>query len=920
MPEDTDSFQDAQETVDVHNEVPESIKDSTAEESRSASPSKSKKKKNKKKKKNQSNNGSQLDLSNGDAETPIEKDDAEEVKIPNDPEPKYEAETDAVKSVENVTNEAKEENVLPDESINENSEEIVAEVDQALKNKTGTDVEVDQVVETAAAAAADPEIEESKEEEQLPIETEIEKQEPPSIEMNVEEDLNETGDVSELPISQSTNDIPKTEDLKQENANLEDKLQELKIVTNVDDLKEEEVEDSKQQTSLQSPSPILPKKIDQTSPPQLPDRSNVPIVSPQAASNPPPLPERDLDNQLQNTTQDSIPPALPARPSEDHNGGLKPFKNRTLQNASDLPPPPLPPQLTAAQKASHRTSILPSWLHKSSGSIPTSEKSLELEENYDLLLSRLSENHEDYESKDEISKEQIDISANTLRSTFAEKVSTLEDTSADQSQATTAEDSEIHKIDWPFWTQVVNDYTGTAKSDPAKLAKHLSGGIPKQIRGIVWQLVANSNPKEFETIFENLKTQTSQYEKSITKDLSRTTFIQDFGLDVDSLFQIIKSYSIQDSEVGYTQGMAFLTVPLLINMNELESFTLLNKLMFGYNIRSLYLPDMPGLHLKLYQFDRLIEDLLPNLHTHLLRQGVRSSMYASQWFLTFFAYKFPIEFVLRIFDIIITEGFESILKFAVAIVQANESKLLTLQFDDLLEFLKENLFSAYLINNNETNDVDDDVDSIQGGAGGFFTKKKQTPAPAITVDSYDVDRFVEDATNVKILPITIKIYEDEYQEIHRLEKERQEEVEELRLKNNQLRKEIKKIESSYTLLNREHVQIANEMINGRVTLATLEDENKDLKEQNQNLRDRIKNLQAKEEVAIPSNLEDDLKITMERNLEVMTKNEELDNQVQQLLQEIEELKNSKQSNGDVQPSPQATPVQKQSSWTKKLFK
>jgi hypothetical protein len=39
------------------------------------------------------------------------------------------------------------------------------------------------------------------------------------------------------------------------------------------------------------------------------------------------------------------------------------------------------------------------------------------------------------------------------------------------------------------------------------------------------------------------------------------------------------------------------------------------------------------------QFDRLLEELLPVLHIHFLRQGVKSSMFCSQWFLTLFSYR-----------------------------------------------------------------------------------------------------------------------------------------------------------------------------------------------------------------------------------------------------------------------------------------
>lgn len=58
-----------------------------------------------------------------------------------------------------------------------------------------------------------------------------------------------------------------------------------------------------------------------------------------------------------------------------------------------------------------------------------------------------------------------------------------------------------------------------------------------------------------------------------------------------------------------------------------------------YGLRTSFLPEMPGLQLRLFQFDRLIEDLIPLLHVHFLRNGVKSSMYAGQWFLTLFSYR-----------------------------------------------------------------------------------------------------------------------------------------------------------------------------------------------------------------------------------------------------------------------------------------
>ena len=74
-------------------------------------------------------------------------------------------------------------------------------------------------------------------------------------------------------------------------------------------------------------------------------------------------------------------------------------------------------------------------------------------------------------------------------------------------------------------------------------------------------------------------------------------------------------------------------------MPDEEAFCVLVRLMDSYNLRSLFLADMPGLQLRLFQFDRLVEDILPLLHTHFLRKGVKSSMFASQWFMTLFSYR-----------------------------------------------------------------------------------------------------------------------------------------------------------------------------------------------------------------------------------------------------------------------------------------
>lgn len=66
------------------------------------------------------------------------------------------------------------------------------------------------------------------------------------------------------------------------------------------------------------------------------------------------------------------------------------------------------------------------------------------------------------------------------------------------------------------------------------------------------------------------------------------------------------------------------------------------------------------LHLRLYQLDRLIEEYLPELWSHLVESAIESHMYASQWFLTLFTAKFPLFLVFHILDVFLYQGMDTI--------------------------------------------------------------------------------------------------------------------------------------------------------------------------------------------------------------------------------------------------------------------
>lgn len=109
-----------------------------------------------------------------------------------------------------------------------------------------------------------------------------------------------------------------------------------------------------------------------------------------------------------------------------------------------------------------------------------------------------------------------------------------------------------------------------------------------------------------------------------------------------------------------------------------------------YEMRSMFTLNMEGLQLRLFQFSHILKEVLPNLSNYLDQHGIHSAMYASQWFLTLFAYVFPMELIHRIYDIVFAEGAtETIMRVAIAMLKRSEQEILsnTSEFEDTLDFL-----------------------------------------------------------------------------------------------------------------------------------------------------------------------------------------------------------------------------------------
>lgn len=309
-------------------------------------------------------------------------------------------------------------------------------------------------------------------------------------------------------------------------------------------------------------------------------------------------------------------------------------------------------------------------------------------------------------------------------------------------------------------------------------------------------------------------------------------------------------------------------------MPEEEAFCLLVRLMNQYHLREMFIQDMPGLHLHLYQFERLLEDLEPALYCHLHRKGVAPQLYATQWFLTLFAYRFPLQLVLRVYDLILSEGLEgAILKFGIVLMQKNADSLLGMSdMAGLTNFLKDKLFDVY---------IDQAPSSNSLLESGFFGS-----SAGIDKEVYRADLLVQDACAVKITPEMLKTYTAEYEEKLRVEREREAELDSLRAANATLAAKVRSLEERTEKSDTEHVQMASELVRTKVENQELQDSAESLKGQT----DELRNLVERQPEEVEQRLKAEMDRIMQRNVEVQNENRSLEEQMAEMEKSLVETK------------------------------
>ena len=320
-----------------------------------------------------------------------------------------------------------------------------------------------------------------------------------------------------------------------------------------------------------------------------------------------------------------------------------------------------------------------------------------------ILMSKKSYSYANIKSSEQVPKPLGDINFPMLyyyKNIKNEKNSSIYSTTSNIFNYTIIEPKNDNDI---FYNdeKIINKLKEYYNNFPQDFIHSMQNGLPNSFRLISWNIINNiniySNDINF-VINNNIYNANNLYKKFLLKfldkaksdliyrDIKRTYPLQNYDSinktkkdnDEKSLYNILKAFWNIDEEIGYCQGMNYISGFLLLitDFDEKSAFfllisifseTFIKRSKYNFSLRGLFIEEFPLLYFYIFIFDDLLNKHLPKLKKHLIEYDIPNDVWIIKWFQTAFTILLPINWTKKLWDNIFCSDFFFIIKFSISL-------------------------------------------------------------------------------------------------------------------------------------------------------------------------------------------------------------------------------------------------------------
>ncbi len=351
-----------------------------------------------------------------------------------------------------------------------------------------------------------------------------------------------------------------------------------------------------------------------------------------------------------------------------------------------------------------------------------------------------------------------------------------------------------------------------------KVNKILLIGPPNNIRWLMWFSIAKNKYIEIESKLGINNSQiysflinskiNDEFEKKINKDLQNSfpniKFFNNANW-LNSLFNLLKAYSIYDKEIGYKNGMnkIIANILMLSDCNEIESFQLIRFFFsnsYGLSLRDFFMENSPKFNFYSFLIMELIRERLFPVYEIINKLQIEKEIWLDKLIINLFGSFFDFSIGIRLYDCMIAFGLNFLINFTLGFLK-NYQKI-------ILNFKDKNSFISF-----------------------FLGKYKFKTDNDIYIER---ERIIKLALEINISQATIMRISDKYN--HQMKMRN---LNELIYKNT-----ITNKKDNYKIINKELeiIELISESINGKEFIEEIKKEEKNIFDNNKNMNGKRKNI------------------------------------------------------------------------------